>query len=127
MRSAFPFSNWSEVGTKSDQRTQCTVVPGTIVTVTPAGAVGLNASGPLGLITGSSITVNLAAGTTTGALAQSGADISFNGSTLNTTSVGAAANGQLGLRATGAGSQITATGATINMVPPREPPATWSA
>jgi phage protein D len=45
---------------------------------------------------GDGITVNLAAASTTGAMALQGAAISFNGSTATTTSVGAAANGQIG-------------------------------
>src|SRR5262245_51167873 len=50
--------------------TTCTVAPGTTLTVTPANAIGLNASGPLGQITANGITDNLGAATTTGALAQ---------------------------------------------------------
>lgn len=95
--------------------TDCTVAPGTVITVTPASAVGLNASNALGQITGDGITVNLAAANTTAALALQGAVISFNNSAVNTTSTGAAANGQVGLRASGAGSTISATGASLRL------------
>jgi outer membrane autotransporter protein len=87
------------------------------VTVNAVNPVGLNDSGLLGQIIGDGITVNLAAATTTGAMALQGAAISFNGSTVSTTSVGAAANGQVGLFASGAGSTISATGATIDLTP----------
>ena len=97
--------------------TDCTLPPGTIVNVTPTGAIGLNAGGALGQITADGITLNLGAATTTGALALQGAAISFNASTVNTTSVGAAATGQIGLRASGAGSNISATGATLDLTP----------
>jgi autotransporter family porin len=97
----------------------CTVPPGTIITVTPANAFGLNASGALGQITGNGITVNLAAATTTGGLAQSGSTILFKGSTLKTTSTTTATSaGQIGLRSTGTGSTINATGSSITMGPP---------
>lgn len=95
----------------------CTVVPGSTVTVTPAAATGLNASGATGRITGSAITVNLNAATTKGAVAQSGATIVFDGSTLKSTSAGAAAIGQSGLTATGAGSAVQATGSSITLAP----------
>lgn len=97
--------------------TDCTVPPGTIINVTPAGATGLNASGTFGQITADGITLNLAAATTAGALALQDAAINFNGSTVTTTSVGAAATGQTGLRASGAGSDVSATGATIDLTP----------
>jgi outer membrane autotransporter protein len=87
------------------------------VTVNTVNGVGLNADGALGQITGDSITVNLGAATTTGAMALQGASITFNASTVSTTSVGAAANGQIGLRASGGGSNVTATGATIDLTP----------
>src|SRR5882672_12387557 len=61
-------------------RTSSTVPPGTLVTVAPANAIGLNASGAAGQITAIGIAENLAAATTTGALAQSGSSITFNGS-----------------------------------------------
>src|SRR5882672_10015165 len=97
----------------------CTVTPGTLVTVTPANAIGLNASGSAGQITGNGITANLAAATTTGALAQSGSTIFFNGSTLKTTATTTATSaGHIGFRATGTGSAINATGSTITMGPP---------
>ncbi|MGY3618842.1 autotransporter outer membrane beta-barrel domain-containing protein [Bradyrhizobium sp. USDA 10063] len=95
----------------------CTVPPGTIITVTPANAIGLNASGAAGQITANGITENLAAAATTGALAQSGSTIFFNGSMLQSTAtVAANANNQTGLRATG-GSTINAVDATIRLSP----------
>lgn len=97
--------------------TSCSVPPGTTITVTPAGATGLSDSGALGQITGDGITVNLAGATTTGAMALQGAAITFNGSTVSTTSVGAAATGQIGLQASGAGSNVVATGATVRLTP----------
>ncbi|AWY39095.1 autotransporter outer membrane beta-barrel domain-containing protein [Pseudomonas putida] len=97
--------------------TNCTVPSGTTVTVNTTGATGLNDTGTLGQIIGDGITVNLGAATTTGAMALQGAAITFNGSTVSTTSIGAAANGQVGLRASGAGSNIVATGATLDLTP----------
>ena len=97
--------------------TSCTVPAGTTVTVNTVNGIGLNANGALGQITADSITVNLGAATTTGAMALQGASITFNASTVSTTSVGAAANGQIGLRASGGGSNVTATGATIDLTP----------
>jgi outer membrane autotransporter protein len=96
---------------------QCTVPPGTTITVTPANAVGLSAAGASGQITANGITDNLAAAGTTGGLAQSGSSIFFNGSTLQSTAtVAANANNQTGLHATGAGI-ISADGATITLAP----------
>ena len=98
--------------------TQCTIAPGTIITVTPANAIGLNASGATGQITANGITENLAAATTTGALAQTGASITFNGSTLRTTATTAATSaGQIGLRAT-TGGTINAAGSSLTLGPP---------
>lgn len=95
--------------------TSCTVPPGTTVTVTTAGQSGHDASNPGGQIIADGVTVNLGAAATTGAVARDGAIISFNGGNLNTISGGAAATGQFGLRATGAGSQVTATVAIVNL------------
>ena len=98
--------------------TTCTVPPGTVVTVTPANAIGLNASGAAGQITANGITENLAAATTTGALAQTGASITFNSSTLQTTATTTATSaGQIGLRAT-TGGAINAAGSTLTLGPP---------
>jgi hypothetical protein len=69
--------------------TQCTVPPGTVITVTPAGAIGPNASGQ---ITGDGITVNLAAANTMGALAQTGSLVTLQ----STSTVAANANNQTG-------------------------------
>lgn len=96
----------------------CTVTPGTVVTVTPANAIGLSATGAGGLITGNGITTNLAAATTTGARAQNTAAILFNGSTLATTAITTAtAAGQIGLQATGTGSSVSATGSSVTLGP----------
>lgn len=97
--------------------TSCTVPASTTVTANTVNGIGLNANGALGQIIGDGITVNLGAATTTGAMALQGAAISFNASIVSTTSVGAVANGQIGLRASGAGSIVTATGATIDLTP----------
>jgi outer membrane autotransporter protein len=97
--------------------TACTVPSGTTLTANAVTPIGLNASGTLGQIIGDGITINLAAATTTGAMALQGAAISFNASTVTTTSVGAAANGQIGLRASGASSNVSATGATLDLTP----------
>lgn len=103
--------------------TQCTVPTTAVINVTPAGATGLAASGASGAITANGVTLNLAAGstvtTTTGALAQSGSTIDFNGSTLKTTSTTTATSANhLGLRATGAGSTINAIGSSVTLGPP---------
>lgn len=97
--------------------TECTVSPVSVVTVTPAGSIGLNASGAAGQITGDNITVNLAAASTVGAMALQGAEVSFNASVVTTTSIGAAATGQIGLRASGTDSAISASNATIDLTP----------
>ncbi len=103
--------------------TSCTVTAGTIVSVTPAGATGLNASGLLGAIIANGITVrsrgrqhchddHRRAG-------PSGCFDRFNGSTLATTSTTAATSANhVGLRATGTGSNITATGSSVTLGPP---------
>jgi outer membrane autotransporter protein len=97
--------------------TSCAVPTGTTILVTPTNAIGLNASGAAGQITANGITENLAAATTTGALAQSGSTIFFNGSSLQSTAtVAGNANNQTGLHATGGGA-ITANGATITLAP----------
>lgn len=95
----------------------CTVPPGTLLQVTPAGATGLSASGTSGQIIADGVTLNLAAATTTGALALQGASISFNSGLATTTSAATAATGQTGLRASGAGSSISATSATLDLTP----------
>ncbi|WP_158982993.1 autotransporter outer membrane beta-barrel domain-containing protein [Lysobacter panacisoli] len=87
------------------------------MTISTAGATGLAASGATGQIVGNGITVNLGAANTSGAWAQSDASISFNSSTLATTAVGAAANGQIGSRASGTGSEVLASGATLTLAP----------
>ena len=96
----------------------CTVTPGTTVTVTPANAVGPNASGAAGQITADGVIENLAAAATTGALAQTGATITFNGSTLQTTATTTATSAtQIGLRAT-TGGTINAAGSSLTLGPP---------
>src|SRR5690606_11469116 len=97
--------------------TSCTVPAGATVIVSPANAIGLNTSGSLGQITADGTNVNLAATNTTAAMALQGASINFNGGTIQTTSVGAAATGQTGLRASGSSSRISASDATINVTP----------
>lgn len=97
--------------------TECTVPPGTTITVAPANSVGENASAGAE-ITSNGVTVNLGAATTTGALAQAAASIVFNGSTLVTTATTTATSaGQIGLRALGSGSTINASGSSITMGP----------
>lgn len=96
----------------------CVVPAGTTITVTPANAIGLSASGVSGQITASGINLNLGAVTTTGGLAQSGAAIIFDGSTLATSATTTAtSNGQVGLRAVGSGSSISGSGSTIRVGP----------
>ncbi len=95
--------------------TQCTVPPGTTLTVTTAGTTGLNANGQAGQITGDGAIIRLGGATTTGALAQGGGTISLSGSTVITAS--AAPSGQVGVRAVGVGSTITGAGSTITIVP----------
>ncbi|MGO6724673.1 hypothetical protein ACC717_19890 [Rhizobium ruizarguesonis] len=92
----------------------CTVAPGTVTNVAPAGAAGYRAING-GQITADGVTENLGAATTTGAIAESGGTIGFNGNTLTTT---ATAAGEIGLRATGIGSAINGTGSTVAMGPP---------
>jgi hypothetical protein len=60
---------------------------------------------------------NLAGANATGALAQTGGTISFDGSILRTTSTAANASGQLGLRAIGSGSKVEAINSSILMAP----------
>ena len=99
--------------------TVCTVPLGTTVTVTPAGAIGLNASGAGGQINGNGIAVNLGAATTVGVLAQLGATVFFDGSTVATTAITTAtAAGQIGLQAIGSGSLIGANGFQATLGPP---------
>lgn len=95
--------------------TQCTVAPGSTVSVA-ANGTGLGATNT-GELTADGITVNLTGANATGAFAQAGGTISFDGSDLRTTSTAAAASGQSGLRAVGAGSQVEAIGSTIVMAP----------
>ena len=99
--------------------TQCTVAPGTTINVATANGVGLSTSGIPGSITGDGITLNLGAATTTGALARSGATVSFEGSTLKTTATTTAtAAGQIGLRSLDTDSSIIVVGSSITMGPP---------
>lgn len=93
----------------------CTIAPGTTVSVT-ANATGAVAQTG-GSITADGITENLSGANAVGAYAESGGRISFNASTIQTTSAAAAAGGQIGLRANGAGSSITSSGAIITMTP----------
>lgn len=95
---------------------QCTVAPATTINVTTVNGLGLAGAGPAARITADGVSVNLNNTGTTGALAQQGASILFNDSTLNAT-VGALGStaGRIGLRAAGAGSSISATNATISM------------
>lgn len=97
--------------------TACVVASGTTVTVSTAAAAGLSAAGSGGVITADGVSVRLGAASSVGAFAQTGGLIQFNGSSLATTSIGAAASGQIGLRAVGAGSSIFATGSAITMSP----------
>ena len=96
--------------------TQCTVAPGSTVNATVANGTALNATDAMGQNTANGIAVNLNNTGTTGAFAQQGASIVFNGSTLNATA-GAlnSASGRVGLRANGSGSSITADGVSIKM------------
>ena len=94
----------------------CTVPSGTPVTVNTANPVGLQA-GAAGTVTANGVAVTLVNAGTTGASADAGGRITFDGSTLRTTSTGAQAAGQTGLRATGTGSEVRATGATLMLGP----------
>jgi outer membrane autotransporter protein len=95
---------------------QCTVLPGSTITVTAPAIPGLNASGTGGNIVADGITVNLGPGALPrnfiGAQAQGPGTISFNGSSITTAQAG---TGQRGLVADGVGSLISATGATITL------------
>ena len=95
--------------------TECAVTPGTVITVAPADAEGLTAINPGGKITADSITLNLNAARTTGALALQGGEIILNGGTIQTISAGAAANMQIGVHSSGPSSKVTATGSSISV------------
>jgi hypothetical protein len=96
----------------------CTVAPGTVTNVTPAGAVGYRAING-GQITADGVTEKPRCGKYHRRIAESGGTISFNGSTLATTATTTATSaGQIGLWATGLGSAVNGTGATITMGPP---------
>ena len=98
--------------------TSCEVAPSTTVTVTPANAIGLNSSGSLGEIIANNIIENLGAAATTGALAQSGSQITFDGSVLATSATTTVnASGQTGLQATGTDSIIRASNSSITLGP----------
>lgn len=98
---------------------QCTIAPATIINVTPAGAIGANATGAGGEIIANSVTMNLGAASTIGALAQAGGAVTFNQGILATTATTTAnAGGQTGLLATGAGSRIEARDADLTLGPP---------
>lgn len=84
----------------------CTVTTGTTVNVAGSG-IGASASGASTTVTGESITLNLTGAGATGVLSQAGALVSLDKSTVETTSIGALAANQFGLRAIGAGSRIT--------------------
>lgn len=94
---------------------ECTIPTGTVVVVA-ANATGASAQST-GYIIADSIIENLGGANAVGAYAQSGGRISFNASTVRTVSTAAAASGQIGLRANGAGSAITSSGAVITMTP----------
>lgn len=98
--------------------TACTVTPGTTTTVTPANAVGYNASAA-GHITANGVIENLTTAGNTGALAQTGSTIDFNNSTLATTATTTANSaGEIGLRSTGTGSTINAQNSLLRLGPP---------
>ncbi|WP_338580891.1 autotransporter outer membrane beta-barrel domain-containing protein [Pseudomonas sp. MAG733B] len=103
-------------GPVSVNASACTVVPATTITVTSAATPGLSATGAGGNIVADGINVNLGPGALPrnfiGAQALGGGTISFNGSTITTAQIG---TGQRGLVADGAGSLISATGATITL------------
>lgn len=103
-------------GPVSVNATACTVVPASTITVTSAATPGLNATGAGGSIVADSISVNLGLGALprnfVGAQALAGASISLNGSTITTAQIG---TGQTGMIADGAGSLISATGATLTL------------
>lgn len=99
--------------------TQCTVPLGSTVTVTPGGAIGLDASGAGGVINANGVTLNLPAAATIGARAQAGASIFFDGGFVTTTATTTAtAAGQIGLQAIGAGSLISSFGFQGTLGPP---------
>ncbi|WP_367345977.1 autotransporter outer membrane beta-barrel domain-containing protein [Stenotrophomonas bentonitica] len=95
--------------------TQCVVDPGTTVSA-PANTVGLSASAGGG-IAGNTVAVNLTGANATGALAQSAGQILLSSATVRTTSTAANANGQYGMRASGAGSRIEASDSSVLLVP----------
>lgn len=98
---------------------QCTIAPATIINVTPAGAIGANATGVGGEIIANSVTMNLGVASTIGALAQAGGAVTFNQGILATTATTTAnATGQTGLLATGAGSRIEARDSDLTLGPP---------
>jgi len=98
----------------------CTVAPGTVINVAPANAIGLLATGPLGSVTTNGVTLNLTAGNTRGAVANTGASITFNNSSI----AGALVN-QIGILALDPGSSIFATSSTIHLTG-NNTPGVWA-
>lgn len=94
----------------------CTVQTSPIGT-TVASPVAITGTGTGADVTANAVVLNLGVAGATGGLASSGASVTFNGGTVNTTSTGTAAGSQVGFRASGAGSRIVAAGVRINMAP----------
>ncbi len=103
-------------GTVAVNGTTCTETPGSVITVSSATSPGMSAVNPGGLISGTSITINLGPGTLPrtyiGAQALAGAAIELNSSTITTVQ---AATGQVGVLADGSNSSVTATALNITL------------
>lgn len=95
--------------------TECTIPPGTIVTV-PANGTGVSASS-LANVHADAVTANLNGANAVGLLVQTGAIIYFHDSVLRTTSTAGNASGQFGLRAIAAGSLIESVGSQVLLAP----------
>jgi len=94
----------------------CTVPPGTTITANSANPVAIQAD-TAGSVTAAAVKVNLANTGTSAVDATAGGQVTVDTSTIATTSTGVQASGQTGLRATGPGSVVSATGATLTLGP----------
>ncbi|CAG9185668.1 autotransporter outer membrane beta-barrel domain-containing protein [Cupriavidus pampae] len=106
------------IGTGQVSATDTCTVGAASISTTAANPIAMTGTGTGANLTDNGTTLGLSVANAIGVNALAGARINFNGGSVNTTSNTAAlANGQIGLRATGAGSSIFADSVQINMRP----------
>lgn len=105
------------IGTGQVSATTACTVSASAIGTTVAAPVAITGTGAGADVTASGVTLSLGVANANGVNALSGARVSLTGGAINTTSNGAAAASQVGLKAVGAGSRVVADNVRLNLAP----------